>query len=263
MSPPRLNTVNFPPSLHSTDTAPSAQLQPEEAVEPIPASPTSGGLFPGLPRRRRPGDVANAWAERRLAAEQANHASQPAADVTPSQQSMAMPYSLSDLAPWRQPLLDAPEGSLSRQFGERLSALQKAVAFGQIDQDTFTASAQEIVEDLSEAENNMAYWDHHLANADIGLQYKKFVDAHIENAPSEPSSSAGNASERAATHHMEFAVMEIEQALNVGLTVAQAVEQARFAVQINMRYSILHSSDVAHLRDVAALMTLNIRHRRL
>jgi hypothetical protein len=89
---------------------------------------------------------------------------------------MRLPRSLGDLPDWRQSLLDARRGTLSRQFGERLRDLHVSRATGRIDQAMFEDSANQIAEDLAEHEHELPYWDHHLANADLGLQYMKFSE---------------------------------------------------------------------------------------
>lgn len=93
--------------------------------------------------------------------------------------SIQVPRSLSDLPSWRKELLDAPEGSLSRQFGERLQDLQhslESVESGQIDQATFQRLANQIAADLKDCKSDLPYSHHHVATADVGLQYLRFSE---------------------------------------------------------------------------------------
>ena len=75
-----------------------------------------------------------------------------AGTARPRHDSMASPTSLSDPPSRRQPLLDAPEGTLARRFGTRLRELQESMSSDRIDRPTFVALAlDEALESLTDA----------------------------------------------------------------------------------------------------------------
>jgi hypothetical protein len=163
----------------------------------------------------------------------------PQPQTSASTRSMNLPRSLSDLPAWRQSLLNAPEGSLSRQYGERLRDLQESRASGQIDQTTFEERANQIAEDLKDHENDLPYWDHHVANSDVGLQYLRF-SAQVGGV-AVPTTADG----RAAVLIRYAAEDAVTEAMRGGATAEQAVQQA------TQQHGITHAQDLAALQQHA------------
>jgi hypothetical protein len=182
----------FPPT--TTRTNPPAGNGPTEgsgarATSPVARGSSSDERFSSIPSRRArsssPADEPQAQRPRRESPVRpersaAAAASQPAVawpgiSVSGSALSRSTPRSLEDLPAWRQPLLDAPADSLSRQFGERLRALQQERGSGTITHPAFLEQAQTLVDELFDRRHDFDVPDHHrIANDDIGLQYVRF-----------------------------------------------------------------------------------------
>jgi hypothetical protein len=242
-SPPRTTQTNQPAG--NGRTADGSGTGPG-ATPPAASGAAADGQFSAIPRRpsrsESPSDAAREPPARRprsapptlAGSSRAGAATQPAPSwpaqqVSGSTRAMRLPRSLDDLPRWRQPLLDAAEGSLSRQFGERLRDLQESWATNRIGQATFEDRAYQIVEDLKEHENDLPYWDHHLANADVGLQYVR---------------SSAEADRRATTDLIRSAI--------VG-PAGDAVEAGENVQVVAQRYGIVDPAGIRALETVATL----------
>jgi hypothetical protein len=166
------------------------------ATSPVARGPSSDERFSSIPSRRArstgPADEPQAQRPRRespvrpessaAAAARQPAVASPRSSVSGSAPSRSTPRSLQDLPAWRQPLLDAPAGSLSRQFGERLRTLQQERGSDNITHRAFLERAETLVDELFDRRNDFDVPDHrHIANDDIGLQYVRFqaeVDGH-------------------------------------------------------------------------------------
>jgi len=257
----------MPTSPSNTSHSPSRSTPPPTPPTPPPGEPQvphGGGVAAAASRlvvhpagdeqlaaisRRRPRtDAASSAASggatqrRRLEAAEAGP-SQPAGATRPRHESMALPQSLSDLPAWRQPLLDAPAGSLTRQFGERLQDLQQSLASHRIDRPTFEALAGQIVEDLATHETELTYWDHHLANGDVSLQHRRLPEAG--SAFFRPPLANG----RAAHLTLSEALESLTNAMRRGRSAGAAVEQSR------EQHGLTHEADIRELNDIARLLS--------
>jgi hypothetical protein len=159
------------------------------ATSPVARGSSSDERFSSIPSRRArstgPADEPQAQRPRRespvrpessaAAAASPPAVAWPGISVSGTALSRSTPRSLQDLPAWRQPLLDAPAGSPSRQFGERLRALQQERGSGTITHPAFLERAQTIVDELFDRRDDYDMPDHHrIANDDIGLQYVRF-----------------------------------------------------------------------------------------
>ena len=197
-------------------------IDPGLAALPRPQVQSPSGASASRPRghiRRQSEITADETGETPGAVQHHTPPSQQAGAAWPqtsaSTRSMNLPRSLSDLPAWRQRLLSAPEGSLSRQYGKRLRDLQESRASGQIDQTTFEARAEKIAEDLKDHENDLPYWDHHVANSDVGLQYLRFSAQNVAVSPAADNS-------RLTGDRLTFAEVAIR---NLGQTMQQVAAQ--------------------------------------